>query len=57
VQRAGVLDAARDVPAALRRRRVVGDRVAAQVELLRRTPEETRPPVTAVAGDRGGGRR
>lgn len=53
--RAGVLAAARDVPAALRRRRVVSDRVLAQADLLRTAPPH--PTVTTVAGQREGGRR
>ncbi len=57
VQRDGVRDAVRDLPAALRMRRVLSDRVAAQAEMLRTAPVDTQPPVAAEAGHRAGGRR
>ncbi|WP_413451738.1 glycosyltransferase [Georgenia phoenicis] len=51
VQRAGVRDALPDLPAALRRRRPVSDRVVAQAELLRCAP------VLTSAGHREEGQR
>ncbi|PYF96249.1 Glycosyltransferase, GT2 family [Georgenia satyanarayanai] len=51
VQRAGVRDALPDLPAALRRRRPVSDRVVAQTEMLRRAPVLDSP------GHREGGQR
>lgn len=51
VQRAGARDALADLPAALRRRRPVSDRVAAQAAMLRRAPVPARP------GHREGGQR
>ncbi|WP_152188885.1 glycosyltransferase family 2 protein [Georgenia satyanarayanai] len=51
VQRAGARDALADLPGALRRRRTVSHRVAAQAELLRRAP------VPARRAHRDGGQR